>query len=266
MGALNSSFDEIVFENRNKLFGAYTLRNRYERNILISMTVALTGFFLLVSLPKIIEVIKPEKVVAEKVHMVEVKLEDLEIPPIDPSTPPPPPPPKIEMPQLSTLKFLPPVVKPDQEVQEELPPTVEELAESNAGEKDQEGELMLSDIVVIDTKEEIIEEIEEEVFTWVAEMPVFKGGDEALIKFLGDRLRYPKEATKNIVEGDVWIEFIVNKDGSLTDFKVLRSLGHGCDEEALRVARLMPAWTPAYQNGKAVKLKKKMKITFKFPN
>ncbi|WMJ71769.1 energy transducer TonB [Cytophagaceae bacterium ABcell3] len=200
----------------------------------------------------------------EKVNMVEVRLEDIP-PPVESSTPPPPP--KIEVPKLATVKFLPPEVKPDEEVIEDLPPTVEELAESNAGAVTQEGELTLDEIIVVDDYiEEIVEEEPEEIYTWVAEMPEFKGGDEALMRFLGDRIKYPKVAIKNNVEGDVWIEFIVNKDGSLSDFKVLRNLGHGCDEEALRVAQQMPAWKPAYQNGKPVMLKKKMRISFKFQN
>jgi periplasmic protein TonB len=261
---INKAFDDLVFENRNKTFGAFKLRQGYDKYITGSMLLSATLFFLAISSPVIYKQFAKAEEVVEKVHMVEVNLED--IPPINPNQAPPPPPPKIEMPQLSTVKFLPPVVKPDVDVVEEIPPTVDELKASNAGAKNQEGQLTLDNIIVAKSVNEVIEEEKEEIFTWVAEMPEFKGGDEALIKFLSSRLTYPKEASKNLIEGDVWLEFIVNKDGSLSDFKVLRALGHGCDEEALRVARQMPAWKPAFQNGKAVKLKKKLKITFKFPN
>jgi TonB family protein len=92
--------------------------------------------------------------------------------------------------------------------------------------------------------------------------PEYQGGQKALNKFLGSRLRYPVRARENKVQGKVYIGFIVEKNGSLSDFKVVRGIGGGCDEEAIRVLKLSPIWKPAYANGKPVRTSYTLPITF----
>jgi TonB family protein len=100
------------------------------------------------------------------------------------------------------------------------------------------------------------------IFTVVENMPEFTGGENALLTYLTHSLTYPATARKNGIQGKVFVQFIVNEDGSLTSVKILRGLGGGCDEEALHVVSDMPKWIPGRQNGRAVKVKYILAITF----
>jgi len=101
------------------------------------------------------------------------------------------------------------------------------------------------------------------VFTLVDEMPLFPGGEAARIKFLAENVRYPIQAVENGVQGIIYIGFVVNTDGKLTDITILRGIGSGCDEEAIRVIKKMPHWIPGKQNGNLVDVFLTMPITFK---
>lgn len=101
-----------------------------------------------------------------------------------------------------------------------------------------------------------------EVFVIVEQMPEFPGGEEALYRFLSDSIHYPAQARESGIQGRVFIRFIVNKDGSLYDIKVLRGIGGGCDEEAVRVIKSMPKWIPGRQRNKAVPVQYNLPIKF----
>ena len=110
--------------------------------------------------------------------------------------------------------------------------------------------------------EEVIED--GELFGCIVEtMPSFRGGQQKLFEFLGNNLVYPQEAIDAGVEGRVFVEFYIEKDGSVTDGKVLKGIGYGCDEEALRVVESMPKWQPGMQRGKAVRVRYTLPINFK---
>jgi TonB family protein len=94
-------------------------------------------------------------------------------------------------------------------------------------------------------------------------MPEFPGGTKSLMKFLNENLAYPEEARKNGIEGKVVSQFMVNEDGSLTDLKIVKGLGYGCDTEVLRLINLMPPWNPALQHGKTVKVIYTLPVVFK---
>jgi len=113
------------------------------------------------------------------------------------------------------------------------------------------------------TKSAIIEAEDAEVLTVVEEMPSFPGGDTERNKFLAENIVYPRQAAENGLQGTVYISFIVNSDGKITDAKILRGIGGGCDEEALRVVKLMPDWKPGRQNGKTVRTLFNMPVYFK---
>lgn len=110
---------------------------------------------------------------------------------------------------------------------------------------------------------EIPEEKADEVFVIVEEQPLPKGGIQEFYKFISDNLKYPARASRMGIEGRVFIEFIVEKDGSLTDIKVARGIGGGCDEEAVRVISEAPNWNPGKQRGRPVRVRMIMPITFK---
>jgi len=101
------------------------------------------------------------------------------------------------------------------------------------------------------------------VFTIVEDMPDFPGGEDAMKKFLAENIKYPDEAVRNNIQGTVYVSFVVQQDGKIVDTKVLRGVGSGCDEEALRVVNRMPVWKPGYQNGKAVKVQYNLPVHFK---
>jgi TonB family protein len=102
----------------------------------------------------------------------------------------------------------------------------------------------------------------EQVFTVVEKMPTYPGGDDARIAFMVQNLKYPEQAKKNGVQGKVFVTFVVEADGSITQVKVLRGVGGGCDEEAVRVIKLMPKWNPGMQDGKAVRTQFNIPINF----
>ena len=205
-------------------------------------------------------------------------------PPIEIERSAPPPLPKAKpTPVKAKRKFIKPVVKPDEEVaEEELIPTTDELKKIDPGTKDVEGEeghFFTGDedeeVEVVDAYAEVeIKEPEpppppptpkkvEEVFVVVEVMPTFPGGEEALFDFLTSSLIYPSVARENGIEGVVVIQFIVEKDGSISDIKVLRPIGGGCSEEAIRVMKKMPKWIPGKQRNVPVRVKFTLPIRFK---
>jgi periplasmic protein TonB len=95
------------------------------------------------------------------------------------------------------------------------------------------------------------------------EKPTFPGGQNAMLAFLGNSIKYPHTAADNGIQGTVIMEFIVSKTGELTDIKVLRSIGGGCDEEAVRVVKLMPKWKPGRHEGKPVNVRYTLPVRFK---
>lgn len=110
------------------------------------------------------------------------------------------------------------------------------------------------------TEEE--EVAEAEIFTVVEDQPTFPGGDEARIRFLTNNIKYPQMARENSIQGTVYVTFVVERDGSVTDVRVLRGIGGGCDEEAIRVIKAMPKWNPGKQRGKPVRVQFNMPIKF----
>lgn len=110
---------------------------------------------------------------------------------------------------------------------------------------------------------EIEEKVDEpEIFTIVEKMPSFPGGEKALFKYLGDNIKYPAMAKDAGIQGKVFVNFVVNETGKITNVKILRGIGGGCDEEAMRVVKSMPKWNAGKQRGKAVKVSFNLPIKF----
>lgn len=101
------------------------------------------------------------------------------------------------------------------------------------------------------------------VFTVVEEMPKFKGGDKARIQFLVENLRYPEQARKDSIQGTVYVQFIIEENGSVTNAHILRGVNEDLDAEALRVVEMMPAWIPGKQDGKPVKVQFNLPLVFR---
>ncbi len=155
--------------------------------------------------------------------------------------PPPPPPP----PQQTTVIE---VVEDDVEVDD-----IEIDAETDDEEEIEEQQIV---------EEEPEEEKEDEIFVFVEDQPSFPGGDEARIKYLQENIHYPEMAKESGIQGTVYVTFVVEKDGRITNVKVLRGIGGGCDEEAVRIIKNMPRWKPGKQRGRPVRAQFNMPIRF----
>lgn len=159
--------------------------------------------------------------------------------------PPPPPPP--EQPEVTTVIE---VVADDKEITNEL--------QVNAEVTDETKNIEITP-VVIDDEEDVVEE---QIFTVVENDPEFPGGMEALYKYLAQNIKYPQLARDNNITGRVYVTFVVEKDGSIANPKVLRDIGGGCGQEAIRVVKSMPKWTPGKQRGKAVRVQFNLPVNF----
>lgn len=145
------------------------------------------------------------------------------------------------------------IVDDDEEILDELDLNIEADAET-----------ILDDFEF--QQEEEMEEEEEEIFLVVEESASFPGGDAARIQFLAENLVYPEHAKEAAIEGTVFIQFVVEKDGRITRIQAANELGGGCEEEAIRVVKKMPRWKPAKQRGRAVRSRFVLPITFQLAN
>ncbi|MBX7140594.1 MAG: TonB family protein [Chitinophagales bacterium] len=254
---LKATFDDLVFEGRNKAYGAYDLRQKYQRHILMALLIAFALYLFGFTMPTLLEMLKPKEA-AKAVKTIKVT-ELSEPPPIDKNTPPPPPP-DLPPPPPKTVKFTPPVIKPDEEVKnEDVPPPIEEIKEAApAAETNANVEYDFNAAAPA-----VVEEAKPQIFTYVEQMPDFPGGQTELMKYLQKNLRYPPAARENGIEGRVVLQFVVDEQGTISDIQVLRDIGGGCAEEAVRVVKNMPPWKPGKQNGNPVKVYFKLPVTFK---
>ena len=268
---LKADFLDILFEGRNKEYGAYELRRKYEkrvRNALLgTAAVALlcVGGYVVSNIIKGIEDRNPKKPVIEQIKMEDIKLPD------DPKTPPPPPPPPAPPPPVKpSVQFTPPVIKKDNEVPpEEEPPKVEEIKDKAVSTKTMEGDPNGIDPGLLeDSKGTGVVEApppppKEEIFTFVEQPPTFPGGEEALAKYLSKNIRYPRVAQENGISGTVFVQFVVDSEGTIKDVKTVGAAkGGGLEEEAVRVVKTMPKWKPGKQNGRQVSVQFNLPIRF----
>jgi protein TonB len=248
-----ATLDDMVFEGRNKEYGAYMLRKLYTKNVNRAIVIAIILFVLFLSIPLIQSMFKGEE---ETSVAPVVKVVDLAAPPSVEKIVPPPPPPPVR----STVKFTPPVVKKDEEVTKEEIPDVKELQKTDAGTETVKG-----DPTAPPTLEGIengtgptgpVQEVfEDKVYIAVEKMPEFPGGMAAMMKYMGEKFRIPSAAQRAGAEGNVVLSFVVGPTGEITNIEVLKGLGYGLDEEAVRVIKGMPKWSPGEQNGRKVSVK-----------
>ena len=183
--------------------------------------------------------------------------------------------PKIEVQKVekvkSSIAFTPPVIKKDSEVKpEEEMKTQDELNENKTAigafdvkGNDEEGGTVLKAVEEIATPEPPKHEEENKVFDVVEQMPSFPGGPSALMAYLSSHVKYPAVAEENGIQGRVTVQFVVEKDGSVTDVKTMKSVDPSLDREAERVVRSMPKWIPGKQNGSAVRVKYFVPVVFR---
>ncbi|ASU36105.1 energy transducer TonB [Mucilaginibacter xinganensis] len=259
---LNQEWIDVVFSGRNKAYGAYELRKGNGKNTGKALLIGVVVFVVAISANTIIDMISgfiPKG--KEKIKITNVVLSP---PPPDLKKPPPPPPPEPPKPKVDQVKFPPMVVKPDIEVKEK-PPTIEELKVADPGQKNLKGDKNAA--VVIDepvgtSDQKVTEEDPNKIFTSVEKVPEFPGGMAGFGKYLGKNIHYPAVARENGTQGRVIVSFVCERDGSLTDIHVVRGIGDGCDEEAIRVIKASPKWSPGIQNGRPVRVAYSVPISF----
>lgn len=269
---IDNSWVDLVFDGKNQTYGAYTLRkDTGKRNLkaLIITVATIIGIMLLVAAKVAIEnelqshvAIETDVELSKLAQKKEAKVERKE-------------PVKVEMEQQvvekvkSSVKFTAPEIKKDEEVNpEDEIKSQDDLSKTNTaigafdvkGNDEETGEVLKAQQVVVDEKPA---EEETKVFDVVEQMPSFPGGDAALMQFLSSHIKYPVVAEENGIQGRVIATFVVERDGSITDVKVVKSVDPSLDKEAIRVLKSMPKWIPGKQNGSAVRVKYTVPVTFK---
>ena len=268
---IDNSWVELVFEGKNHAYGAYQLRrdtgkrNVYALLVMLAIGIAIAVF---VAVKGVVEnamksdvAIEADVELSKLAEKKEAKVEKKEEPKVE----------KIEVERVkSSVKFVPPVIKKDNEVKpEEELKSQEELNKTNTaigafdvkGNDEAAGEVLKAKEVI--AQPEPPKEEETKVFDVVEQMPSFPGGPAELMKFLASNIKYPVVAEENGVQGRVIVTFVVERDGSITDVKVVKSVDPSLDKEAQRVVKSMPKWIPGKQNGSAVRVKYTVPVTFK---
>ena len=264
-----ASLNDIVFEGRNKAYGAYVLRRLYQRHVTRALIIATSVFALLVFFPLIAQYLKDKMPKEPAKNLKENVLMDA--PPLDETKPPPPPPPPEAPPppppKLTTIKFTPPVVKKDEEVKKEEVPDQEELKDKTVATVTVKGNTDAPDLSELSgAGDKVVEEVvENKVYTYVEQMPQLPGGggNGAIVNAIQKAVKYPPLALRNQVEGRIFVSFTVNPQGDVSDVKVVKGLGSGLDEETIRAVKTLPKFIPGKQNGRAVSVSFTVPITFK---
>ncbi|WP_310555983.1 energy transducer TonB [Flavobacterium sp.] len=255
-----SKWIDMVFENRNKSYGAYELRKENPKTTIKALLVGGTVFAALMALP-LLDLSGLSKADEEKVTLVDMANIAEPPPPPPPAVPPPPPPPPA--PKIDEVKFVKPKVVEKEKVVEEIK-TIEELKDKNVGAKDIKGRDDGKLVVDIpsgdgDNNAKIVDDTNIYNSAGIEVKPEYPGGIAKFYKYVSDKFKYPDDVEE--LKGKIFVEFVVEKDGSLTDIKVLRDVGHGTGAEAIRLLKTVPKWKPGVMNGKNVRVRYSLPIT-----
>ena len=239
--------NDLVFEGRNKNYGAYEMRRNYDKRlifimlgIIIAISTAYGTYLFIKSMPE--DIVEPPPLDLSQFTVAAPPLEDVEPPPIEEEIPP----------MEKMIQFLPPVVT-DEEVTTP-PPIQEAMEDTKAGSKDVKDGIddFIPDPVEV---KKPIEKVEEKIYMDVDEAAEFPGGRGEMMKYLASKMKYPETAIQAGIEGKCYLRFIVGTDGTIQDVRVTRGVPDcpECDAEAKRVVRSMPKWKPGKNGGKGVR-------------
>jgi len=268
---IDNGWVDLVFEGKNHAYGAYQLRKETgKRNMkaLLVMFIIGAAIAAFVAIKGVVEntmkqdvAIEADVELAKLAEKKEAKVEKKEQPKLE----------KVEVEKVkSSVKFVPPVIKKDDEVKpEEELKSQDELNKTNTaigafdvkGNDEAAGEVLKAKEVI--AQPEPPKEEETKVFDVVEQMPSFPGGPSALFEYLSKNIKYPVVAEENGIQGRVIVTFVVERDGSITDVRVVKSVDPSLDKEAQRVVKSMPRWIPGKQNGSAVRVKYTVPVTFR---
>ena len=269
---ISNEWTDLVFEGRNQSYGAYKLRKgTAKRNVWALIIVGLAAALLYLGLQlqkmaeanKKVENTQAVELAKLNTEKKEAKVEKKEIIKQEPE--------KVVEQVKSSVKFTAPIIKKDSEVKEEDEIKLDEVQKSDKAVgaftvegNDEVGGAVLKakeDIAAPEPPKHVVEETK--IFTVVEQMPMYPGGDAALMGYLRDNIKYPTVAAENGVQGRVVVGFVVERDGSITDVNILRGVDPSLDREAMRVVKSMPRWNPGKQNGSAVRVKYRVPVSFR---
>jgi protein TonB len=265
---LNADILDIIFDGRNKDYGAYDLRKTYNRRLAIAL-ISLAGLIALLFAGYVLAGVinsnnNKKEMVVQDVQLEDVKEEKK-------NEPPPPPPPKVEPPKVEMAKFTPPKIVPDEKVKEdEKPPEQEKLEDTKIGTVNQEGIKDEGLAAPVDQGKGVVEAPKkdetdyDQTFTKVEIESEYPGGAGQWTRYLQKTLHYPDEAQNNEIQGVVVVKFIVDKEGNVSNVEAISGPTEGgLRDEAIRVIKKSGKWTPAVQNGRQVRSYKNQPIQFK---
>ena len=262
---------DIIFAHRNRAYGACQLRRAYPRYLGRALGAGLLLIGFAVAIPQILNAVSnafpaPPPNGAEMVMGPPPDI-DVENPPPPPPPPPPTPPPPVR----ATVRFVPPSPTPDDQVQDEHPPAMEKVLNTDGDvgvqNRESEGEAPpgladKGDIPDIVETPPPPKEEEYDIIT-VQKRPAFPGGENDLLKYLAENIKYPPLARENNIQGTVAITFIVEKDGRISNAQIVKEIGGGCGKEAMRVVQSMPNWIPGEASGHPVKVRFTLPVRFR---
>ena len=268
---IDNGWVDLVFEGKNQAYGAYQLRKNTGIRSLKALAVMFAVFLIIAGI--VYAKVSIENYIASKNAAIEadVELQSLaEKKEIKEEKKDEPEVEKIEVERVkSSVAFTVPEIKKDDEVKEDQEmKSQDDLAETNTaiGAFTVEGNDETAEVKHVEEKiaePEPVKEEETKVFDVVEQMPSFPGGPSALMQYLSSNIKYPVVAEENGVQGRVVCTFVVEKDGSITDVRVVKSVDPSLDKEAVRVVKSMPKWIPGKQNGSAVRVKYTVPVTFR---
>ncbi|MCX6221653.1 MAG: TonB family protein [Bacteroidia bacterium] len=232
----------LVFDPKYREYGGYELRTNSPRRLFKALLISGLLFILIVSAPLLIKQIFPKK--AAKDTTVRV-LTDIRL-------------------DKNSIKFVTPVVKPDEQIAEEQPLTQKELLQEKTSIGTVNFDKGTDDISAPAAAAENnkIAEVSDVPLVSVDQMPQFPGGEKEMMRFIKLNLHYPPVAQENNIQGTVIMNFVVDREGKITNIKVIKGIGFGCDEESIRVLGRMPLWSPGKQRGQTVLVSFTMPIRF----
>jgi len=263
---LSADILDIVFEGRNKQYGAYDLRKTYDSRIKKALLVT-GGLIVLIFLGSIFANIigknKTDQIEVLDTQMAEIKKNDVPPPPVLP------PPKALPPPEINQIKFTPPKIVKDEEVKADE--KIEEIKEDqviSTKTVESDNKVAIVQAPVEDKGTQVVEapksDDEDKIFTKVENEAAYPGGDVAWRRFLEKNLNASTPVDNGAPQGtyQVIVKFIVSKDGSISDVQAESKHGYGMEEEAVKVIRKGPKWTPALQNGRNVNAYRRQPITF----
>jgi protein TonB len=254
-------FDDIVFENRNKDYGAYPIRKNYNANVIISIVIASLIVIAAVVIPYLEYVKNSQKAGKEiRLRYVEMKMEKMEPPREDIYVPPAPAPPPPNT--MANIKYVAPVVVDSVLPIDKSQPTVADVQASNpdSDQKLVSGSGNSDDLLTGQDGEK-----SDEPFIMVEVPPTFKGGGiEKFRDWVQKRTIYPQIAQDNGIQGKVSVSFVIERDGSVSNVKIVKSVNPILDTEAVKAIESSPQWNPGLQRGRPVRVRFVIPLVFAF--